>query len=138
MWKKGLKVRLKNNENDTILGKIIRVGEYVNPVTQTIPVFVGINNSEVPLYNGMYLESEILCNSVSKGVELPRTAIFGKDMVFVVDENNQLHKKRVKIITRQDKTVLVKGLNDGELVVNEAIVNAKEGDKVALLIPNSR
>ena len=131
--KKGLKVRLKNNENDTILGKIIRVGEYVNPVTQTIPVFVGINNSEVPLYNGMYLESEILCNSVSKGVELPRTAIFGKDMVFVVDKNNQLHKKRVKIITRQDKTVLVEGLNDGELVVNEAIVNAKEGDKVALL-----
>ena len=130
---RGQEVKLKAN-NDTILtGHIARIGNYVNPITQTIPVFVKIEASNYPLYNGMYLESTINCNSTNLAMQIPRTAIFGDEKAYVVNAKNELEEIKVNIITHQDKTVLVSGLEDGTKVVSEAIINIKEGSKVEIL-----
>ena len=81
----------------------------------------------------MYLESTINCNSNQMAVEIPRTAIFDDDYVYLINNKKQLVKKKVTISTFQDKTVLVTGLSDGVKVVSEAIVNAKEGTTVSIL-----
>jgi len=131
--KLGQQVQLKNNDNNLIEGKVTRIGDYVNAMTQTFPVFVAINNNNDDLYNGMYLEAEINCNSEQVATQIPRTAIFDEDYIFLVDQKGELKKQKVMISTSQDKTVLVTNLKDGATVVSEAIVNAKEGTKVSIL-----
>lgn len=130
---KGQQVELKDNEGIVTWGKISRIGNYVNPTTQTIPVFVDIKDGNNNLYNGMYLESTINCNSELIATEIPRTAIFNNEQVYIVNQTNKLEKIKIKISTYQDKTVLVTGLKDGVKIVSEAIVNAKEGTIVSIL-----
>ncbi|MCT4580565.1 MAG: efflux RND transporter periplasmic adaptor subunit [Flavobacteriales bacterium] len=131
--KLGQEVQLKSNQNNLIVGKVTRIGDYVNAMTQTFPVFVAIQNSDNDLYNGMYLEAKINCNSEQVATRIPRTAIFDEDYIFLVDQKGTLKKQKVTISTSQDKTVLVTNLKDGTAIVSEAIVNAKEGTKVSIL-----
>jgi RND family efflux transporter MFP subunit len=131
--KKGQEVQLQNNDGSIILGSINRIGEYVNSSTQTFPVFVSINDNNNTLYNGMYLESTINCNSKQLAVEIPRTAIFDDENIYLINNENQLIKKKITISTFQDKTVLVTDLEEGTSIVSEAIVNVKEGTIVSIL-----
>ena len=133
LLKKGQEVKLKDNDGRITIGKIGRIGNYVNPTTQTIPVFVDIKNSDNSLYNGMYLESTINCNSELSATKIPRTAIFDNEQIYIVTKDNKLKKITVTVSTYQDKSVLVTGLKDGVKVVSEAIVNAKEGTVVSIL-----
>ncbi len=130
---KGQEVQLKHNNDNVIFGKISRIGNYVNPTTQTIPVFVDIMSGKNNLYNGMYLESTINCNSLLRAAKIPRTAIFDDEKVFSITNNNELKEINIEISTYQDKFVLVTGLKDGMKIVSEAIVNAKDGTTVAIL-----
>ncbi len=130
---KNQEVSLKVNNNKTVVGKISRIGDYINPETQTVPVFVAINNSKVALYNGMYLESTIRCKSNTMAMLIPRTAIFSDEKVYLVNEQNKLVETKVDISTFQDKTVLVTNLKNGSKVVSEAVVNVKEGSEVVIL-----
>ena len=131
--KKGQEVQLQNNDGRIILGSINRIGEYVNAATQTFPVFVSINDNNNSLYNGIYLESTINCNSNQLAVEIPRTAIFENENIYTINNESQLVKKKINISTLQDKTVLVTGLKDGTSIVSEAVVNVKEGTTVSIL-----
>jgi multidrug efflux pump subunit AcrA (membrane-fusion protein) len=131
--KKGQEVQLKDNNGHISFGEISRIGNYINPTTQTIPAFVDIISGEDNLYNGMYLESTINCNSLLTAAKIPRTAIFDDEKVFLITNDNQLKEIKIKISTYQDKTVLVTGLEDGLKIVSEAIVNAKDGTTVAIL-----
>lgn len=131
--KKGQKVILKDNEGKRTIGEISRIGNYVNPETQTIPAFVSIKKGNNSLYNGMYLESIINCNSDLLAVKIPRTAIFDNQKVYIVTKENKLKVIDISISTFQDKSVIVTGLENGVRVVSEAIVNIKEGTTVSIL-----
>lgn len=130
----GQKVNLKEKESFDILGKITRVGNYINPTTQTFSAFVEINNKkDISLYNGMYLEAIINCNTQQFATKIPRSAVFDDNFVFTLEGENKLKKVKVTITTYQDKYVLVSNLKDNTLVVKDAIVNAKEGSKIVIL-----
>lgn len=129
----GQEVQLKDNENQNIIGKVTRIGDYVNPTTQTFPVFVTINQNDANLYNGMYLEAVINCDTKQFASKIPRTAIFDDNYIFTVEKENILTKQKIVVATTQDKEVIVTNLTDGTTVVSEAIVNAKEGTKVSIL-----
>ncbi len=131
--KKGETVELKDQNGKITLGKVNRIGNYVNPTTQTIPVFVNLNDNNNDLYNGMYLESTINCNSTVSATQIPRTAIFDKKKIYIVNKDGKLEKISISISTYQDKTVLATGLTDGTPIVSEAIVNAKDGMLVTIL-----
>ena len=131
--KKGQEVELQHSDGNKIMGTVSRIGEYVNTSTQTFPVFVAINGNNENLYNGMYLEATITCNSNQLATEVPRTAIFDDRTIYIVNEMNQLVKQTVNISTLQDKTALITGLENGTRIVSEAIVNVKEGSTVSVL-----
>lgn len=133
LLKKNQIVELKANKNQKIEGTISRIGNYINSETQTVPVFVKISDSKIALYNGMYLESTIRCESNEMSMIIPRTAIFSDEKVYVVGEDNKLVETKIEISTYQDKTVLVTNLKNGTKVVSEAVVNVKEGSEVVIL-----
>ncbi len=108
-------------------GKITRISEQIDAGTQTVKVFIIINENH--LKSGMYLTGNIRSNIIKNVIKLPRNLISEEGSVFSI-RNGALQKLPVKIIKRMEKSMLVTGIDNGTELLNEIIVGAREGMKV--------
>ena len=115
-------------------GKITRKGSFLNPQTQNISVFTSIKNKPQSLYNGMYLDAIITTEVGSDVFKLARRAIFDENKVFSIDSNKKLRINEVNIISYQGDEVIIDNLENNMLIVNEPLVNTKEGTIVKPII----
>jgi len=70
-----------------------------------------------PISVGLFVQAEIRGRKVDDIVRLPRSAMRDNNQVLVVDNNNRLHFRQVKILRLEHDDVLIdEGLSDGELV----------------------
>ena len=122
----GDKVNFTENGN-TYNGQVSRKGNFVNSSTQNISVFTSINVDEKSLYNGMYLSATIITKGTDNVCKLPRRAIFEKNKVFTINNDNELKINEVNIISYQGDDVIVDNLSNNTLIVNEPLVNINEG-----------
>ncbi len=127
----GSKVTVTNEDNSAEwTGKVVRKADYVDPASQAVSVFISVeNNSENPLYEGMYLKASFDGKVSGLAMEIPRRAIFNSDMVFVVKDSS-LMKARINIVKINQQTIIFNGLEEGLKVVTEPLVNMVEGTKV--------
>lgn len=119
-------------ENKTMSwdGKIVRISDYVDPNTQSIMVYIKLlPNSQFKLYEGIYLQAEIEGKKLINTMEIPRKALVNNNQVYVV-ENNKLKLKPITIHKVNSNSILFSGLEEGELVVVESIVNMPENTTV--------
>ena len=128
----GSAVSLMDNNNKSFEGKVMRIGDYINQQTQTVPVFVNITSKTDGLYNGMYLDANIIGNGFDNVVEIPRKALIGMKEVYIVENDSSLTPVKVNIIDYKENTVTVSGIPNNSNVVVESVVNIKEGEKVVI------
>ncbi|MFO7864118.1 MAG: efflux RND transporter periplasmic adaptor subunit [Salinivirgaceae bacterium] len=120
---------------EPIEGKILRISNFVDPQTQTVPVFVGVKDTKFPVYAGDYFRCVFDNIEVQNVFEIPRSAVFNFNEVFVI-KNNRLTKQIVDVQKVNQKTLFFNGIEEGALVVNEALINATENMKVEILPEN--
>ncbi len=124
-----------SNENATAKwdAKIVRIGNFIDVATQSVPVFVTVEqNAAFPLYEGQYLKAFFPGKSLDESMEIPRKAVFNHDEVFVV-EDGRLTKKTIQVLQVNDETVIFSGLQEGVFVVVEPMVSASEGIAVDII-----
>ena len=122
-------------DNDkTFNGKIVRKGMFVNSKTQNISVFSSIEYNEGSLYNGMYLNAIITTKGTENTFKLPRRSIFDDDKVFIVDSKQKLQVKTINIIAYQEDDVIIDNIANNTLIVNEPLINVKEGTVVKAIL----
>lgn len=109
-------------------GVIGRIGEYVNPETQSIDVFIAIRPREQPLYDGQYLTADIPARMVKNGMIIPRNAIFNSNEVFVL-QDSLLKVKEINVLRYNEETAVFNGLDEGEDLVVEPLINAHNNMK---------
>ncbi len=122
----GSEVLLTNGTN-TFFGKITRKGNFVNEKTQNISVFTEISSNTEMIYSGMYLEGTISSNITNNVCKIPRRSIFSENNIYVVNSENKLEIMSVEIISYQGSNVLVSGINNNTMVVNEPLIDVTEG-----------
>jgi len=116
-------------------GQVIRVGDYVNPATQSINVYVSVKEGpQSGLYDGMYMRATIPGSRLESAMEVPRRVLMNENEVFVVD-GGVLKTKRVNVEKIMRDQVLIsplesEGLNTGDSLVIEAPANAIENMRV--------
>lgn len=110
-----------DNAQQEWLGKINRIGAVVNPSSQAVSVFVVVNGDE-GMYDGMYLTARIYGNMLNDVMEMPRNAIFQKNKVYVL-EDKTLVEKPVTIVKRNPQTVFFRGLDEGDELIVEPLLN---------------
>lgn len=111
-------------------GKVIRISEFLDPATQSASVFVQIRNQkENPIYAGMFLEAHFDNKIVENAMEIPRQAVFNQNEVFIV-AGNALQKRKINVRKINQNSVIFTGLEEGEELVVEPLVNVKEGTEV--------
>ena len=126
----GKKVELFNiDKTNSWTGTVSRVNARVNPSSQTVQVFIQVKGKD--LREGMYLEAEIRAKEEVNTFEINRKLIFDNDKIFVV-KDSILETKMINPVFFKEKTVIVKGLEDGIVVLSKPVPGAYPGMKVAI------
>ena len=104
-------------------GRIIRMGRYVNPNTQSIDVFVSIDATAADkMYDGMYVELEVMADTLKNVVKIPRKGMIGKDEIYLVDDT-LLIRKQIEVRAKDELNAYISGVENGDHIVVEALSN---------------
>jgi multidrug efflux pump subunit AcrA (membrane-fusion protein) len=126
--KMGNKVTLRSNDiSGEWQGTVSRISDKIDPNTQTVKVFITVSGSK--LKEGMYLDATIMGKEIPGVVEIPRKSILKGDNVYVI-RDSVLALQKIEPQHYNTNSVLVKGLEDGMLLVNETVIGAYEGMEV--------
>ncbi len=127
----GKKVDIKEPESDNHqwTGHIVRINGKVNPSMQTVNVFIQVSGEG--LKEGMYLEAWMEGHDKTNAYEVERNLLVDEDHLYIV-EDNALTLVNIEPVHFNQKTVIVKGLENGSQLVSKAVPGAYAGMKVEL------
>ena len=102
----------------TWYGRVIRIGKNIDTRTQTVQVFVDVNNSKNSgLFNGVFLKAVIPGRKIEHAMTIPRKLIYNDHYVYLVN-NGQLEYRKIDIARRELNSVII----NGGLVINDTLV----------------
>jgi membrane fusion protein, multidrug efflux system len=114
-------------------GVVVRKSDFVDPSSQARSIFVKVNNSTgEELYTGEYKLVVFPGQVIQKSMEIPRNAVFNSNEVFTVVEG-KLKKRVINVLKWNETTLIFNGLEEGEKVVAEPLINVKENSAVGIL-----
>jgi len=127
----GQKVLVQDTESTDSrwTGKIIRINGRVDPTTQTVKVFIMVNGEG--LKEGMYLEAVIDGKDKENAYEINRSLLVDETNVYTVIDST-LHLVQIHPLHFSQKTVIVGGLNDGDVIINRMVPGAYDGMEVQI------
>jgi RND family efflux transporter MFP subunit len=119
---------------------IVRSEAEVDPRTRVIHVLARVDQpfeprapGQPPLMVGMYLRARIPGRVAEDVFVLPRSALYGRDQVVVVDPEDRLRRRTVRNLRREGERVLVtEGLEDGERICLTRVEPLVEGMRVRI------
>ena len=120
-------------------GYVTRIADYLDPTTQSINVYVGVEaGPNSGLYDGQYLRATIPGSRLEKAMQIPRRVLFNNDQVYVV-EGGVLKTRQVNVEKISQDQVLISplesnGLNAGDSLVVELPANAIENMRVTTTV----
>lgn len=104
-------------------GIISRVGRIIDPATQSVKVYVSVAaDTNNQLYDGQFLTGTITGRSMEHVMEMPRNAVYNSNEVYVF-KDSKLHKRTIQIVKVNKETLYFKGLNEGDELVIEPVIN---------------
>lgn len=121
----GREVRLRALDNgQEYTGKVSRINAAVNQETQTVSVFIDVKDPS--LKEGMYLEATIEGREEENAIEIPRRLLTESGELFVV-RDSVLDLMTVEPVFFTDQTVILRGLEDGTVILSRSVPGAYPG-----------
>lgn len=141
-------VKIDAYKDQTFAGEITAVNPRVDSSSRNVQIRATLKNADRRLIPGMYATVDIATGAPQNYVTLPQTAItynpYG-DTVYIVDSKGADAAGKPTMIARQtfvttgatrgDQVAVVKGVNDGDMVVTAGQIKLHNGSSV--LIDNS-
>lgn len=122
-----------NNSEQKWVGKIARINDLIDAATQTTTIFIEVKGDD--LKEGMFLKTRIMATEMDNAVELERSVIFDNNRVFIV-QDSVLVEKEIEPLYYNDKTVVVRGLANGDEALLKLPTGAYDGMKVKIYQKN--
>ncbi|MEM6699184.1 MAG: HlyD family efflux transporter periplasmic adaptor subunit [Bacteroidota bacterium] len=128
LMKVGKNVEVQNVEKtDSWTGKVTRVNSKVDAASQMISIFIQVSGQG--LREGMYLEAEVKAKEEQNTYEIDRKLLVNNQQVFAVKDTT-LQLIDVNPIYYKEGSVVIRGLEDGEIILAKAVPGAYEGMRV--------
>lgn len=115
--------------SQTWKGTITRINGLVNTETQTVNVYIQLTGSG--LDEGMYATANVAATDADNAFEIDRSVLFDKDQVYVA-KDSVLIQKTIEPVYYNEKTVVIKGLTDGEQVLTKMPPGSYPGMKISI------
>ncbi|MDW3192836.1 MAG: efflux RND transporter periplasmic adaptor subunit [Cytophagales bacterium] len=120
----GAEVKIFSDETQQYWdGKVLRISDFVNQNTQSVDVFLAIQSNGQRLYDGQFLQAAIPARTIKDGMIMPRSAIYNRSEVFVL-EDTLLKVKKINVVRLEQESAIFTGLEEGEALVVEPLINA--------------
>jgi len=114
-------------------GVVVRKSNFINVNTQSRSIFVKVQHTaNVEMLAGEYKVVEFPGQKIAAAMEIPRSAVFNSNEVFLVIDG-KLKKQEIDIIKVNETTLIFSGLPEGQKIVTEPLINAKENSPVAII-----
>lgn len=127
----GQTVDLKTEDlQDTFQGRIQRINSIIDRNSMTVKIYIQI--SDPRLRDGMYMTGNTQGSPIPKAFSLTKDLLIGENHIFVV-EDSRLVQKKVEVVGEKGDRVIIRGLEDGTLILGEVWPEAREG----MIIPIS-
>lgn len=127
----------------TIETKVRQAGNFINPANRTFKVEVAVPNKEKTIKPNLTAKLKINDYTNPAAILLPQSIISenaeGQQYVYIITnkaKNNEATAKKVIIETGKtqgDVIEVLKGLNNGDEVINEGARNVKDGQSVKII-----
>ena len=127
-------VHLVSNDVEKWQGKLIRIGESIDPIRDMIDLVVEVKKpyenvipgKRPPLLKGMYVAVEFSAPA-EKMLVVPRKAIH-QGRVYIATDNNKLEIRAVNILYKQGQLVVInQGIKAGEKIIITDVIPVIEG-----------
>jgi membrane fusion protein, multidrug efflux system len=131
----GEKVKLSDIEkNRSWTGVVVRINAVVNQATQSINTYIQVSGEG--LHEGMFLEADLDVRNQENAYELPRKLLIDNRKLFVVENDTILSLVEINPVFFTKETVVVKGLKDGTLLLDNILPGAYPGMLVRIETKN--
>ena len=130
----GEEVVLSDAGGNEYKGEVVRINGRVDQSTQTIRVFIEVKGEA--LKEGMFLEAFLNAKEEKNSISLPRELVVDNSKIYVV-KDNLLDLIEVEPVYFSDKTVVVRGLQDGTRYLAKPVPGAYSGMRVKVYEENA-
>ena len=127
----------------TINAKVRQAGDFINPANRTFKVEIAIPNKDRSIKPNLTAKLKINDYTNKKALLLPQSIISenaeGQQYVYVITEKKSNHEAIAKkVIIETGKTQgnvieVLKGINNGDEIINEGARNVKHGQTVKII-----
>jgi multidrug efflux pump subunit AcrA (membrane-fusion protein) len=113
---------------EPLTGRVQRISDAIDPATQSIKLYVSVDapRSGIELFEGQYLSGTIVGEGIEDAVAIPQALLREDAQVWVV-EDGKLALQPVEVVFRFAESVAVRGLSEGELMVDQRLGGAFVG-----------
>jgi membrane fusion protein, multidrug efflux system len=109
-------------------GKIKRIGKAIDERTQTIPVYLSIEDDRSnQLITGIFLKAALPGKVIPNSLQVPNRAIYNERFVYRI-RDGKLDFREVEVARRESATVIItNGLENGDTLVTEVLQGVAAG-----------
>ena len=114
-------------------GTIVRAEAAIDTASRMVFLVarVGADDKEIPLSVGLFVNAEIEGRETDDVIVLPRSALRDNNQVLVVDQDNKLRYRDIKLLRLYKDDLLIKsGLSEGENICVSVMQTAIDGMSV--------
>jgi len=121
---------------ETFTGKVIRVGEVIDPRTRRLPVEIELDDGAGRLRPGLVAKFSVETGEAKMVLRVPLEGVFerfGSQHVYVIEDG--IAKRRAIVLgpVRDGFAEVVDGLHPGEIVVSKGVTRVVDGSKVQVV-----
>ena len=128
-----VKVSVGNDAKSVYEGEVLVIDNQVDPSIAAVRVRAQIPNEKMTLLPGQFARVSLNANTLKDAIAVPSEAIVispkGR-LVYVVDKDDKVQPKPVKVIYEYQGTSVISGIEAGSRVVVEGKQNLRPGGKI--------
>ena len=140
---KGAPVVIRSDSNSEIYGQVIKLLGDLEEEGRMARILVSVvdplglkkgGGDQKPLLIGQYVRVQIAGKELEKAARIPRSALRGGKLVWLVGEDGKLLTREVEVAWREEETLLIReGLKNGDRLVVTEMAAPEEGMLVQVI-----
>ena len=111
-------------ESQEWMGSIVRSEENVDPINRMVYVVAKVDdpyslksNNKAPLRRGTFLKATINGRTAKKIIAIPRTALRGKDRVWIAEDGKLIYRKVKPVYLDENLAIISEGIDSNEQII---------------------
>jgi RND family efflux transporter MFP subunit len=128
-----VKVTIGNTGKNTYDGQVLVIDNQVDPLIAAVRIKAQIPNEKLEILPGQFARVSLFANTLKDVIAVPTQAVvIGPNgrLVYVVDKDDKVAAKPVKVSYEYQGTSVITGVNSGDRIVVEGKQNLRNGSKV--------